>query len=175
VVGKCIAKLTKNYTADLDTFLQQLRNSFFNGAKALKKKPGVSSPSHLSLAARLFKMRPKRRRRHQVLEVYQMEYREKLQEKLQISKFASLNEAAVCQNADGEWIDDADDEARMARITSARSERFSLQRSVAQKAWDEEPEEVKARIHEIARKEGGVTLSEETRDNGERTPEEYQV
>ncbi|KAJ6527049.1 hypothetical protein B0H19DRAFT_1275367 [Mycena capillaripes] len=159
---------------------KQLQNSFKNGhAKIVKQRGGVSR-SASSLAATLFKARPKRKRRHQVLELYQKEKKAAVQAALRDSKYDTLNDAAQCRDEDGEWIDDDDDELKVKRITVARKQQMKIYRRVVQALWDKEEETLKERIRELARQE--IVVPEATTDvesvDGkipERTPEEYQL
>ncbi|KAJ7471714.1 hypothetical protein B0H11DRAFT_2237264 [Mycena galericulata] len=172
-------KLTPQESTLLDQAMarreKQLHNAFNN---RYAKERGGAGRSARSMAAMLFKARPKRRRRHQVLEVYQMEHKEVVQEGLKNSEYDSLNEAAQCRDADGEWIDDEDDDAKTKRISDARSQRMKVKRRVVQELWDDEPEEVKERIREIAKREVVETAPDVESGEGEtkeRTPEEYQL
>ncbi|KAJ7906477.1 hypothetical protein B0H13DRAFT_1880542 [Mycena leptocephala] len=158
---------------------KQLHNSFNNGYTALVKKRGGVSHSTSSLAATLFKARPKRKRRHQVLEVYQKEYKATVQQALSALEFETMNEAAQCRDDDGDWIDDNDDEIKVKRISEARRQRMKVHRRVVQELWDNEDESVKERIRERAKQEVVVAEATEMEEvDGkipERTPEEYQL
>ncbi|KAJ7642871.1 hypothetical protein B0H17DRAFT_1148721 [Mycena rosella] len=162
----------------LETRFKQLRNSFFNAYAKIRSQRGGVGKSALSLAALLFKARPKGRRRHQVLEVFQKLYPEKVRAALRLSEYDSLNEAALCRNDEGEWIDDEDDETKMKRVSSTRSKRMRVWRRVAQEVWEAEPEPVKEKVREMARKEPAVVATPDENEDGapvERTPEEYQL
>ncbi|KAJ7817076.1 hypothetical protein B0H13DRAFT_2379941 [Mycena leptocephala] len=139
---------------------KQLHNSFNNGYTALVKKRGGVSRSTSSLAATLFKARPKRKHRHQVLEVYQKEYKATVQQALSASEFETMNEAAQCRDDDGDWINDNDDEIKVKRISEARRQRMKVHHRVVQELWDNEDESVKERIQERAKQE--VVVAEAT-------------
>lgn len=112
------------------------------------------------------------------MEVYQKEYPEKIQAGLRSSEYDTLNEAAECRDDDGDWIDDEDDEAKVKRISSARSRRMKVFRRVRQQCWDDEPDDVKDGIRELAKKEVVPEKKEEDDDGNEpqeRTPEEFQA
>lgn len=123
-------------------------------------------------------MRPKARRRHQVLELYQKAYAPKINHALKASEYDTLNEAAQCRDDDGEWIDDDDDEIKMKRLVNAKSQRMSVRRRVIQELWDVEDERVKETLREQALKEVvSVSPTADVGEDGEpleRTPEEYQ-
>ncbi|KAJ6597136.1 hypothetical protein DFH09DRAFT_1072043 [Mycena vulgaris] len=153
-----VTPLTKEERARLDTALgsrfQQLRNSFYNAHAKIRNQRGGVSRSSSSLAAMLFKARPKRGRRHQ------------------------------CRDDDGEWIDDEDDKAKMARVSQARRTRMQIKCRVVQEQWDAEPDEVKNEVRERAKNEVAGPVEEdevagpvEEDEDGtkERTPEAYQM
>ncbi|KAJ7433336.1 hypothetical protein FB451DRAFT_1196250 [Mycena latifolia] len=171
--AECPPPLTTDEQAALDNALKakfaQLRNSFFNGAAKIRAQRGGVGKSTLCLATLLFKARPKGRRRHQVLEVYQKVHHEKVKAVLRESEYDSLNEAALCRDDEGEWIDDEDDEVRMKRVSRTRSKQMK-------QVWDKEMEKVKEEIREMAKKEElpASTVEEEGKPF-ERTPEEYQT
>ncbi|KAJ7101228.1 hypothetical protein B0H15DRAFT_796071 [Mycena belliarum] len=154
----------------------QLRNWFFNQFGKIRLQRGGVSRSTLSLAALLFKARPKGRRRHQVLEVYQKKYPEKVKGALRLSEYDSLNEATMCRDDEDQWIDDDDDEVKMKRVTETRSKRMKVLRRVVKECWELEPEEVRAAIREAAMNEKlpEPTVEEEGKVF-ERTAFEYQA
>ncbi|KAJ7093339.1 hypothetical protein B0H15DRAFT_947477 [Mycena belliarum] len=149
------AALTDEQRAMLDTALatrfKQLRTAFYNGHAKLKKKRGGVGRSSSSLAAMLFKSRPRRRRRHQVLEVYQRDFLDKIRKALNDTEFDQLNEAASCRDEEGEWIDDDDD------------------------LWDEESEEVKAIVRKTVRDEVLPMIEVDDDEKVDRSAEEYQL
>ncbi|KAJ7178246.1 hypothetical protein C8R46DRAFT_1212944 [Mycena filopes] len=156
--------------------IRQLRNSFFNGYAKIRTGRGGIRRSTSSLAAMLFKSHPKRRRRHQVLEVFQQDHAEKIQAALQASEYPQLNEAAQCRTEDGVWIDDCDDKVKTQRLQTARRRRMEVQRRVVQECWDVASEAVKEAVREKAKTE--ITVPDPDPDDdeqGERTPEEYQL
>ncbi|KAJ7677651.1 hypothetical protein B0H17DRAFT_1139521 [Mycena rosella] len=171
----------KRLTDALETRFAKLRNSFYNEAAKIRKKRGGVSRSSLSLAAMLFKQRPKAKRRHQVLEVYQKEQKEKIRDALSKSGYDKLNEATQCRTEDGDWVDDDDDEVKMKRLATARKERMQLFRRVVQQVWDSETEAVKQGIREKAQKEVVPPATTDEMLEGvegaetERTPQEYQM
>ncbi|KAJ6491877.1 hypothetical protein DFH09DRAFT_1338412 [Mycena vulgaris] len=174
--------LTDKQRARLDEALtarfKQLRNSFYNAYSKIRNQRGGVSRSPVSLAAMLFKAWPKIKRRHQVLEVYQMVYRDKIKAALKKSQFDKLNEAAQCRDEDGEWIDDDDDKTKMERVKDARRTRMKIQRRVVQEEWDAEAEVVKQKMREMAKKEVAAPAADEDDEDGktkERTPEAYQM
>ncbi|KAJ6523895.1 hypothetical protein DFH09DRAFT_1419135 [Mycena vulgaris] len=138
--------------------ISQLHNSFFNAYAKIRNQRGGVGQSSVSLAAQLFKARPKGRRRHQTLEVYQKVHKIKVQEALKKSEYDTLNEASQCRDEDGEWIDDDDDKVKMKRVASARSTRMKVQ----------------DKIREMAKREVLEPPNEEG-VNGERSPEQYQM
>ncbi|KAJ6595061.1 hypothetical protein DFH09DRAFT_1305742 [Mycena vulgaris] len=175
-----MVKLTKEEQARLDATLEarfnQLRNSFFNAFKKIREQRGGVSKSSSSLASILFKARPKGRRRHQVLEVYQKAYQPTVKAALKASEYDVLNEASQCRDEDGEWVDDDDDSAKMKRLKEAQSKQMSTWRRVVQAAWDAELQEVKEKVRQMAKTE--VVKQTDTvggADDVERTPEEYQT
>ncbi|KAJ6529042.1 hypothetical protein DFH09DRAFT_1327459 [Mycena vulgaris] len=174
--------LTDKQRARLDEALtarfKQLRNSFYNAYSKIRNQRGGVSRSPVSLAAMLFKARPKIKRRHQVLEVYQMVYRDKIKAALKKSQFDKLNEAVQCRDEDGEWIDDDDDKTKMERVKDAWRTRMKIQRRVVQEEWDAEVEVVKQKMREMAKKEVAAPAADEDDEDGktkERTPEAYQM
>ncbi|KAJ6524922.1 hypothetical protein DFH09DRAFT_1372085 [Mycena vulgaris] len=164
--------------AALTERFKKLRNSFYNAYAKIRNQRGGVSRSPVSLAAMLFKARPKTKRRHQVLEVYQMVYKDKIKVALKKSEFDQLNEAAQCRDEDGEWIDD-DDKSKMQRVKDARRTRMQIQRRVVQEQWDAEGDAVREKMREMAQKEVVVPVQEEGEaENGktkERAPEAYQM
>ncbi|KAJ6523787.1 hypothetical protein DFH09DRAFT_1329823 [Mycena vulgaris] len=154
--------------------ISRLHNSFFNAYAKIRNRRGGVGRSSVSLAAQLFKARPKSRRRHQTLEVYQKVHKGKVQEALKKSEYDTLNEASQCRDEDGGWIDDDDDKLKMSRVASARSTRMKVWRRVVQELWDAEDEEVKEKIREMAKKEI-LEPPKEVGVNGERSPEQYQM
>ncbi|KAJ6457580.1 hypothetical protein DFH09DRAFT_1381742 [Mycena vulgaris] len=166
--------------AALTERFKKLRNSFYNAYAKIRNQRGGVSRSPVSLAAMLFKARPKTKRRHQVLEVYQMVYKDKIKVALKKSEFDQLNEAAQCRDEDGEWIDDDDDKSKMQRVKDARRTRMQIQRRVVQEQWDAEGDAVREKMREMAQKEVVVPVQEEgeAEENGktkERAPEAYQM
>ncbi|KAJ7120863.1 hypothetical protein C8R44DRAFT_877188 [Mycena epipterygia] len=158
----------------------QLKNSFRNAYAKIRNQKGGVGKSVLSLAALLFKSRPKARRRHQVLELYHKLFKSKVHAALQQTEYKRLNEAAECRDDDGVWVDDDDDEAKMRRVTNTRSQRMKVMRRVVQELWDAESEVLRQEVREAAAKEvvvpEKVVVSEgEEGANVERTPEEYQM
>ncbi|KAJ7022486.1 hypothetical protein C8F04DRAFT_1272597 [Mycena alexandri] len=176
-------KLTAEEEASLNDAMttrnDQLRNAFFNGyAKVRAQRGGASRSTSTSkgLAAMLFKRHPKPTRRHQVLEVYQREHKATVQTALQESEFVELNEAAQRRTADGEWIDDDDEEEKEARLHDARSQRMTVQRRVIRECWEAEDEAVQQEVVAKAMAEVKAPRTEEKDgEDGERTPEEYQM
>ncbi|KAJ6548895.1 hypothetical protein B0H19DRAFT_1074700 [Mycena capillaripes] len=173
-------KLTPEEKGVLDEAIvkreKQLHNSFYNGCAKLKEIGGGRRP--ISLAASLFKALPKRKRRHQVLELYQKDNKAKIQSALRESEYDKLNEAAQCRDDDGEWIDDTDDDAKTKRITDARKKRMTVFRRVIQEQWESEEPEVQKNFREMAKREVVVPESkpeDEEEEGRERTPEEYQL
>ncbi|KAJ7141046.1 hypothetical protein C8R44DRAFT_846932 [Mycena epipterygia] len=164
-----------NKRVKLTQCLQQLKNSFFNAYAKIRTQSGGVGKSALSLAATLFKARPKARRRHQVLEIYQKLYKVKVRAALMNSGYERENEAAQGRDNEGEWIDDDDDEVKMNRTAMARSNRMKIWRRVVQDLWDAEPEEVQENVREEAKKEVLPVKTDEEGDDGERTPEEYEM
>ncbi|KAJ7136892.1 hypothetical protein C8R44DRAFT_728837 [Mycena epipterygia] len=158
----------------------QLKNSFRNAYAKIRNQKGGVGKSVLSLAALLFKSRPKARRRHQVLELYHKLFKSKVHAALQQTEYERLNEAAECRDDDGVWVDDDDDEVKMRRVTNTRSQRMKVMRRVVQELWDAESEVLRQEVREAAAKEvvvpEKVVVSEgEEGANVERTPEEYQM
>ncbi|KAJ7155292.1 hypothetical protein C8R46DRAFT_1227243 [Mycena filopes] len=154
----------------------KLGNSFFNGYAKVRNGRGGIHRSTSSLAAMLFKSRPKGRRRHQVLEVLQQDYAEDIQAALQASEYPQLNEAAQCRTEDGVWIDDRDDQVKTHRIQTARRRCMEVQRRVVQECWDVATEALKEAVREKAKKE--IIVPDPDADDDEqreRTPEEYQL
>ncbi|KAJ7039281.1 hypothetical protein C8F04DRAFT_1178830 [Mycena alexandri] len=158
---------------------EQLRNAFFNSYAKIRKQRGGVSRSTSGLAAMLFKQHPKRKRRHQVLEVYQQQHKTTVKAALQESEYVELNEAAQRRTEDGEWIDDADDEEKAARLSSTRKKRMEVQRRVVRECWEAEDEAVQEEVRKKTRTEVRVKPSEdEDPEDGQvpqRTPEEYQM
>ncbi|KAJ6575968.1 hypothetical protein DFH09DRAFT_1311424 [Mycena vulgaris] len=154
--------------------ISQLHNLFFNAYTKIRNQRGGVGRSSILLAAQLFKARPKGRRRHQTLEVYQKVHKIKVQEALRKSEYDALNEASQCRDEDGEWIDDDDDKVKMKRVASARSTRMKVWRRVVQELWDSEDEKVQDKIREMAKREVLEPPKEEG-VNGERSPEQYQM
>ncbi|KAJ7107439.1 hypothetical protein C8R44DRAFT_885452 [Mycena epipterygia] len=159
----------------LEARTAQLKNSFFNAYAKIRTQSGGVGKSALSLAATLFKARPKARRRHQVLEIYQKLYKAKVRAALMNSGYERENEAAQCHDNEGEWVDDDDDEVKMNRMAMARSNRMKIWRQVVQELWDAEPEEVQEKIQEEAKKEVLPVKTDEEVEDGERTPKEYEM
>ncbi|KAJ6471689.1 hypothetical protein DFH09DRAFT_1344137 [Mycena vulgaris] len=162
-------------TVALDKRFSQLRNWFFNEHAKLQRQRGGVSQSTKSLAALLFKVRPKSRRRHQVLELYQKTYEAKVRAALRASEYDSLNEAAQCRDEDAQWIDDEDDAVKMKRVSEARKNRMKVRRRVVQEQWDAEDAGVQGKIREMVKKEEIVQPPETDTTDGERTPEAYQL
>ncbi|KAJ7710786.1 hypothetical protein B0H17DRAFT_1123895 [Mycena rosella] len=157
--------------------MAQLRNYFFNGYTKIRRQHGTGNSAQ-SLAAFLFKARPKGRRQHQLLEVFQKLNKVKVKAALRRSEYDSLNEVSLCRNEEGEWVDNEDNEARLKRVTNTRSQRMRVWRRVVQEVWDEEPDEVKEKIGALSKKELAVQPTPDEGENGEaleRTPEEYQA
>lgn len=162
--------------AELTYAFKQLCNSFNNRYAKIRAQRGGVGRSASSLAAMLFKAHPKRKRRHQVLEVYQMEHKDAVAAALKDSEYPALNEAAQCRDPDGEWVDDADDETKVKRVAEARRKRMKVKRRVVQQLWDQETEEVKEKIREKAKREVAVPdVEPEDGEPKDRTPEEYQL
>ncbi|KAJ6522116.1 hypothetical protein DFH09DRAFT_1330759 [Mycena vulgaris] len=162
-------------TVALDKRFSQLRNWFFNEHAKLQRQRGGVSQSTRSLAALLFKVRPKSRRRHQVLELYQKTYEAKVRAALRASEYDSLNEAAQCRDEDAQWIDDEDDAVKMKRVSEARKNRMKVRRRVVQEQWDAEDAGVQEKIREMVKKEEIVQPPETDVTDDERTPEAYQL
>ncbi|KAJ6484288.1 hypothetical protein DFH09DRAFT_1106605 [Mycena vulgaris] len=137
----------------LGTRFSQLRNWFYNEYAKVRRRRGGVAQSTISLAALLFKARPKSRRRHQVLELYQKIHEVKVRAALRNSEYDSLNEAAQCRDEDQEWIDDEDDEVKIKRISDARRRRMKVRRRVVQELWDAEDEEVHKTIRGMVKAE----------------------
>jgi hypothetical protein len=152
---------------------------FFNTYAAIRRQRGGVGKSAMSLASLLFKARPKARRRHQVLELYQKKYPMKVKAALKASEFDTLNEAAQCRDEDSEWVDDEDEQSKENRLKEGQSKRMKVWRRVVQETWDAETEEVQTVIRELAKEEVQPVKSISTEDaEGEpagRTPEEYQM
>ncbi|KAJ7105437.1 hypothetical protein C8R43DRAFT_1140873 [Mycena crocata] len=157
---------------------KQLKNQFKNGRDAIMRKRGAVNRSATSLAAMLFKKRPKRRRRHQVLEIYQKHYRAQIQAALRKTEYDTLNEAAQCRDEDGEWINDDDDTVKMMRVQGARKRCMMIFRRVVRECFEAEEEVVKEAMREEAKEEIVTTETPDRTQEGEgpeRTPEEYQM
>lgn len=112
--------------------------------------------------------------------MYQKERKQAITSALRNTEYDSLNEAAQCRDDEGEWIDEDDDEAKTRRISAARKKRLQLRRRVVQTLWDGEPEDVKAKFRQLAKKPvvqsgEGEKSSEGEEGESERTPEEYQM
>ncbi|KAJ7114689.1 hypothetical protein C8R44DRAFT_880775 [Mycena epipterygia] len=162
----------------IETRVGQLKNSFRNAYAKIRGQKGGVGKSALSLAALLFKARPKMRRRHQVLELYHKLFKAKVQAALKKTEYDQLNEAAECRDNDGVWVDDEDDELKMKRVTNARSQRMKIVRRVVRELWEEESEVLKQEIRESVKKEVVVPEKVEAAEGEEaveRTPEEYQM
>ncbi|KAK7029969.1 hypothetical protein R3P38DRAFT_3188894 [Favolaschia claudopus] len=165
---------------------KQLRDKLYNiYAKAGGQRGGISRSAH-SLAGTLFKKYPKRRRRHQVLEVYAKEYKVEVQKALDGAGFTELNEAFMCRDDDGAWVDDNDPDIRKKRVDAARSDRMKLYRRVLQECFDGANNEIQEEMRKKASEEvvrpkvatpklSEAEDSEEGDDDVERTPEEYQL
>ncbi|KAJ7657644.1 hypothetical protein DFH06DRAFT_1131426 [Mycena polygramma] len=172
-----ITRWNKMWTRLTWTF-KQLQNSFKNGYSKIKKQRGGVARSASSLAAVLFKSFPKRKRRLQVLEVYQKQNKAALKTALRDSEYDALNEAAQCRGDDGEWVDDEEDSIRVKRIAEARKQRMKVFRRVIQQMWELEPEEYQESIRALWRDQiPETTTTQETEDGTttERSPEEYQL
>ncbi|KAJ6539784.1 hypothetical protein DFH09DRAFT_1090105 [Mycena vulgaris] len=120
-------------------------------------------------------MRPKSKRRHQVLELYQKINDAKVRAALKASEYDSLNEAAQCRDEDAQWIDDDDDAVKMKRVSDARRNRMKVRRRIIQELWDAENAQVQGEIREMVKKEEVVQPPEADAIDGERTPEAYQL
>lgn len=124
----------------------------------------------------LFKQLPKHKRRHHVLEVYQQDHKSTVKAALQGSEYVHLNEASQRRTEDGEWIDDEDEEEKNERLHDARSQRMTVQRRVIRECWEAEDEAVQQEVVAKARAEKAPgTEAEKDVEDGERTPEEYQM
>ncbi|KAJ7145496.1 hypothetical protein C8R46DRAFT_1232098 [Mycena filopes] len=167
VLGAAIQARTKQ--------LHHVFNNYHQG-----KKRGASGNAR-SLAASLFRAIPKRKRRHQVLEVFQIEFKEEITSRLATTTdYCALNEAARCRDEEGQWVDDADDDARTKRINQACRERQAIRRRVVEEMWEELEEEEKERIRYKAKNEvvapaPTAVVADEDGNFPERTPEEYQM
>ncbi|KAJ6455091.1 hypothetical protein C8R47DRAFT_1082891 [Mycena vitilis] len=179
-----VRRLTPEETAALSIAItvrdkfKQLQNSFKNGYSKIRKQRGGVARSASSLAAVLFKSFPKRKRRLQVLEVYQKQNKAALKTALRDSEYDALNEAAQCRGDDGEWVDDEEDSIRVQRITAARKQRMKVFRRVVQQMWELEPEEYQESIRALWRDQIPETTTTQEPEDGtttERTPEEYQL
>ncbi|KAK6978074.1 hypothetical protein R3P38DRAFT_3236168 [Favolaschia claudopus] len=158
---------------------KQLHDKLYNiYAKAAGQRGGISRSAH-SLAGTLFKKYPKRRRRHQVLEVFAKEHKTDVQTALDAAGFAALNEAAMCRDDEGAWIDDNDPDIRKKRVEAARSDRMKLYRRVLQECFDAAAEEIQEDMRKKASEEmvRPKTTLPDTDEEGDvdRTPEEYQL
>ncbi|KAK7030016.1 hypothetical protein R3P38DRAFT_3188955 [Favolaschia claudopus] len=157
---------------------KQLHDKLYNiFGKLSAQRGGVSRSAH-SLASTLFKKYPKRRRRHQVLEVYAREHKAEVQQALDVAGFTDLNEAAMCRDEDGTWVDDNDSDIKKKRIEAARSERMKVYRRVLQESFDGAAFQVQEAMRRLAAEEvvkPGPTSSEEEGEDAERTPEECQL
>ncbi|KAJ7271757.1 hypothetical protein C8J57DRAFT_1507670 [Mycena rebaudengoi] len=154
---------------------EQLKSWFRNETSKLKRagRGGGTAP-RASLAGLLFKARAKRRRHHQVLEVYQKRNAERLKERLAVRGFNKLNEATQARDKEGEWIDDDDSEARMIRVRDASVARMKLTREVVKEMFDEETQATQDEYRKWA-KEEVLPQIEDTPEGGKRRPEEYQA
>ncbi|KAJ7239294.1 hypothetical protein C8J57DRAFT_1528251 [Mycena rebaudengoi] len=127
-----------------------------------------------SLASILFKARAKRRRHHQVSEVYHKHNLLRVKEELKARGMDELNEAVQGRDDDGEWIDDDDDAVRMKRVQEAKTARMKLTRQVVDDLFKAEPEEVQEKFRKMAREEV-LPVLEEPEEGATRSPEDYQA
>ncbi|KAJ6549642.1 hypothetical protein B0H10DRAFT_1968992 [Mycena sp. CBHHK59/15] len=129
--------------------------------------------SESSLANALFKLKPMRHRRHQPIEIFQKQNPDLINAALDEAGYNGINEEQMSKEVDG-WIDESE-ESHNERVRGAKSERMRLRTRVVKALWDEASVDERARCEKIAEKEREKPLVEESAEDDEPTPAEYQL